>query len=130
MSFFSVATDFISFVFTADGDVRLVNGQTFHEGRLEVYMNGEWGTVCDDEWTIQNAQVVCRQLGFGSAQTFQVFSFFGAGRGSILMDDVVCSGSEIRLMDCQFQTEHNCDQINHDEDVGIVCEMPGRIKFQ
>lgn len=46
------------------GEVRLVDGQEESEGRVEVCINGEWGTVCDDGWGSQEAQTVCRQLGF------------------------------------------------------------------
>ena len=47
-----------------DGALRLTSGKGSHEGRLEVYYSGQWGTICDDGWTELNTQVACRQLGF------------------------------------------------------------------
>ena len=103
----------------AEGDVRLVGGSTDLEGRVEIYHNNEWGTVCDDRFVSEDAEVVCRQLGLtgGEARTRAAF---GAGSGTIWMDDVQCDGGESRLADCQFGGWglHNC---RHSEDVGVSC---------
>ena len=48
----------------ADGDVRLMNGTTPYEGRVEICYDGVWGSVCDSGWNYQDAAIVCLQLGF------------------------------------------------------------------
>lgn len=52
-----------------DGALRLVGGNTIREGRVEVCMNEVWGTICDDGWNDDNANVACRQLGFSRFST-------------------------------------------------------------
>lgn len=100
--------------------MRLVNGTDRCSGRVEVLHDGQWGTVCDDEWDIRDAQVVCRAVDCGTAQTAKSGAFFGQGVGGIWLDDVGCIGNETSLLHCRHPTlgENNC---GHGEDAGVVC---------
>lgn len=102
-----------------DGQVKLVDGNS-NSGRLEVYHNGIWGTVCDDGFTLDNARVVCRQLGFRSAIRVYCCGHYGYGSGRIWLDDVNCQGNESSIDRCNHAGwgSHNC---GHQEDVGIQC---------
>ncbi|XP_034554847.1 deleted in malignant brain tumors 1 protein-like isoform X2 [Notolabrus celidotus] len=100
--------------------LRLVNGTDHCSGRVEVLHDGQWGTVCDDEWDMRDAQVVCRIMDCGTARTAKSAAYFGQGQGSIWMDDVGCTGNETSLLHCRHATlgENNC---GHGEDAGVVC---------
>ena len=100
--------------------VRLVNGPTQYEGRVEVYHNGEWGTVCDDGWDFNDAQVVCRELGFGPAVDASNQPFYGEGSGRIWLDSVNCVGTEFTIGNCAHNGwgVHDC---SHYEDAGVKC---------
>ncbi|XP_047466112.1 HHIP-like protein 1 isoform X2 [Mugil cephalus] len=106
-----------------NGAVRLVGDELGRNdrGRVEIYINREWGTVCDDLWTIKNARVVCQQLGFQYTLKASKNSEFGEGKNlQILLDDVQCEGTESSLLDCQHAGvgTHNCA---HSEDAGVIC---------
>ncbi|XP_055464824.1 deleted in malignant brain tumors 1 protein [Psammomys obesus] len=104
--------------------VRLAGGRSHCEGRVEVYFNGTWGSVCDDLWSIQAAQVVCQQLGCGVALAAPRSSLFGDGSGPIFLDDVRCLGTETNLGRCHHLglSVHNCE---HHEDAGAICTAVG-----
>ena len=105
---------------TAPGEVQLVGGSGPHEGRVEVLHNGRWGTVCDERWDLQDATVVCRQLGYGTAVGALRRAAYGRGSGPIWYDDVHCSGSEANLAKCAHRGlgVHNCVHLS---DAGVIC---------
>ena len=100
--------------------VRLVNGSTKYEGRVEVYYKGVWGTVCDDYWDLNDAQVVCNEMGLGQAIAAQHNAFYGRGSGPIWLDDVSCVGTEWTIGNCSHRTwgSHSC---HHGEDASVKC---------
>ena len=87
---------------------------------MEIFYSGTWGTVCDDYWDIDDAQVVCRELGFSAAVRAPTSAFFGLGSGSIWLDDVECEGYERSIVNCMHYGwgNHNC---GHSEDASAVC---------
>ena len=104
-------------------------GSTQFGGRLEVYYNDEWGTVCDDGWDYSDATVACRQMGFVGVSDSDSSRFgFGVSSQSIWLDDVSCNGSESLLIDCSHAGIGN-ENCGHSEDVGIICMKRELIGF-
>jgi hypothetical protein len=95
-------------------------------GRVEVLHNGQWGTICDDRWDINDARVVCRQLGYNNAVKALQGGNVPDGTGQIWLDEVSCTGSEQSLTNCSHSGwgTHNC---GHHEDAGVEC-LTGIIK--
>lgn len=104
---------------------RLSAGHNNKSGRVEMYVNGLWGTVCDDDWSTGSSTVVCRQLGLGNTG---IFNRYDAGPESfpIHLDEVACDGNESNILACPHWRlgAHDC---NHGEDVGVICsELYGK----
>ena len=87
---------------------------------MEVYHNGEWGTVCDDGWDLNDAQVVCKELGYGNATNATVNAFYGQGSGQIWLSDLKCVGTEWTLSNCSHSGwgEFFC---SHYREAGVKC---------
>lgn len=106
-------------------DIRLTDGKDgSFEGRVEVYRVGSWGTICDDGWDHNDAQVVCKQLGYAGVEVVHQKSYFGEGRGPIWLDNLACNGSESNLGQCSHNGwgSHDC---THARDAGVVCDIDG-----
>ena len=103
----------------------MTGGSSNAEGRVEVYYNSRWGTICDDYFNMYAANVVCRQVGYKYALTYgKAYTMgFGQGTGAIHIDDLQCTGKETEVQNCRFNGwgEHNCQ---HSEDVGVVYSLP------
>ena len=110
---------------TAQIAVRLANvngtglaGQ--YQGRVEVRYNNVWGTICRNQWSIEDALVVCRMLGFSSASRAVINGIFGAGTGTIWLTNVNCVGNEASIANCSY-TGWGSTGCTHAMDAGVVC---------
>ena len=95
-------------------------------GRVEVFYNGTWGTICDNSWDLQDANVVCRQLGFEGALSVFDAAAFGQGTDQIWLDGIKCVGDETSISECSHGGwgVNNC---GHSEDAGVVCRNAGKM---
>ena len=103
--------------------MRLVGGSSYIEGRVEILYNGVWGTICSDGWSLNNAMVSCRSMGFSGANGFFVTSSqYGPGIDPIWLDNVMCDGSEPSLGRCGHRGVNITQNCTHDKDVGVSCD--------
>ncbi|MCI4388669.1 hypothetical protein PGIGA_G00088690 [Pangasianodon gigas] len=105
---------------TCSDSVRLVNGGSRCAGRVEVLHDGQWGTVCHNDWDMKDAAVVCRELHCGKPVDAPQFGHFGPGSGPIWMVYVRCRGSESTLKDC-WSLGRGESYCGHGGDAGVTC---------
>lgn len=110
----------MSFFAITDVPVRLVNGRGPHEGRVEVYYQRRWGTICDDLWSKEDADIICRMLGYPASVKATIEASYGPGSGPIWLDNVRCRGHEKSIKECSHQGWGNSN-CRHSEDAGVVC---------
>ena len=106
---------------TAEGTVRLVGGTSPQEGRVEIFYFGHWSTVCDYNWGLEDATVVCRALGYLRAFGAPGFAAFGAGIGPSWFSYVGCEGDELDLTKCSRSSDITGSACSHSRDAGVVC---------
>ena len=91
---------------------------------MEVYHNGEWGTVCDDGWDLNDAQVVCNELEIGDVVFVRHNSFYGQGSGRIWLINLRCNSTEWTFGNCIQGHHYYC---SHYEDAGVKCATGNNI---
>ncbi|KAM4736985.1 scavenger receptor cysteine-rich domain-containing group B protein isoform 2-T2 [Anableps anableps] len=102
------------------GGVRVVNGDHHCSGRVEVNLHEKWGTICDHDWNMHAASVVCSELGCGFAESASHGAEFGPGGGVIALRSVHCKGHESSLIHCDVFINRN-SFCTHQNDAGVKC---------
>ena len=99
--------------------VRLVGGRGRHEGRVQMYLLGHWATVCGHSWDIQDAVVVCRQLGYPTALASVGGTEFGRRSDLMWSYAMDCNGYEANLLECKKRPS-SCSRSSTNV-AGVVC---------
>ena len=105
-----------------DGSLRLTGGSTPGSGRLEVWHEGAWGSICQDNFGWRDARVACRELGYVSGRAVYWAAYGGGYNKPVWLTDVACFGNESRLVDCaKSRWDEGWCWGDHNKDVGLVC---------
>ena len=108
-----------------DVNIRLAGGIDKSQGRVEIGLDGVWGTICHyaSDINIIEATVICRQLGYGKALAVTYKSSFGSGYGRVWSNNIDCYGEESSILDCSgtwgIVSTSTCN--NHNDDFGVIC---------
>ena len=97
-------------------------------GRVEVYYKEQWGTIIDNGWNLQNAKVVCRQLGYKNGVPLQA-NDVPNGDGKMWLRYVSCTGNEQSLASCYSGKCGEYRNCGHDRDVGVKCSSTGKFLY-
>lgn len=120
--------DSLLFNFVTDGgsrdEYRLVGGRGDFEGRVEVRRNGEWQTMCGLFWDIDNAEVLCWEIGYEYAVSATTGAGFGQGAGAVWEVKIDCHGGESSISNCPMSSSQPC---SHTHDAGVVCSNASKI---
>lgn len=115
----------LNILFFYQTEVRLVGGGTIApQGRVEVFHDGVWGTICKNSWGIEDANMVCRQLGYNGAIMIPHLAIFGPGKGVIWMDRLNCNGDENSITSCGHAGWGVASR-NHRYDASVICNSTG-----
>ena len=102
--------------------VRLMNGSTPNEGRVDVFYNGAWTASCDKGWDERDARVVCRELGYDGITMVTGSSFFSSLETTHI-GYFGCYGNETRLSQCPHKMrENDWECRSHYGQAGVICE--------
>ncbi|XP_050799257.1 scavenger receptor cysteine-rich type 1 protein M130-like isoform X6 [Gopherus flavomarginatus] len=108
--------------------LRLLNGESRCDGRVEISLHGVWGRVLDDRWDMNDASVVCRQLQCGVAEKAYNPPKSEQQTGPVGLRSVQCAGNETHLTLCDNSTSETT-QAGIAEDVGVVCSGSRQIRL-
>ncbi|KAK3704229.1 hypothetical protein QZH41_007845 [Actinostola sp. cb2023] len=107
--------------------VRLAGGRSPNSGRVEVRYHGAWGTVCNGGWDANDAEVVCRMLGYTGVQKF-ITTEFSPVKGITWFSYLRCTGTEMSITNCSHRGWGNPGCL-HSSDIGVACKMATAPQF-